>query len=94
MSKDTPRLDGGLIVRKGEAVPAVTGAAVEVPPTPAIAKAVPERTVPKGTSGTIAVTVRLDPDRYERMKVHGARQRRTNQEILVAALDAFLSATE
>jgi hypothetical protein len=46
---------------------------------------------PKGLAGTIAVTVRLDPNRYERMKIHGARQRRTNQEILVAALDAYLA---
>jgi hypothetical protein len=37
------------------------------------------------------VTVRLDPNRYERMKIHGARQRRTNQQILVAALDAYLA---
>jgi hypothetical protein len=36
------------------------------------------------------VTVRLDPARYEEMKIHGARQRLTNQEILVAALDAYL----
>jgi hypothetical protein len=39
--------------------------------------------------GTIAVTVRLNPARYERLKVHGARVRRTNQEILVEALDDY-----
>ena len=43
----------------------------------------------RGLHGTIAVTVRLDPARYERLKVHGARVRRTNQEILVEALDDF-----
>lgn len=96
MSKDAPRLDGGLIVRKGEATPAVTAA----PPTPAPAaplKAKPASThaaIPKGIAGTIAVTVRLDPDRYERLKMHGTRKRQTNQEILVAALDAFLPPPE
>lgn len=43
----------------------------------------------RGLHGTIAVTVRLDPGRYERLKVHGARHRRTNQEILVEALDRY-----
>ena len=43
----------------------------------------------RGLHGTIAVTVRLDPARYERLKVHGARARRTNQEILVEALDGY-----
>ena len=51
------------------------------PPAPPMAK---------GTQGTIAVTVRLDPTRYERMKLLGARRRRTNQDMLVAALDAYL----
>jgi hypothetical protein len=50
--------------------------------------------MPKGLAGTIAVTVRLDPDRYERLKVYGARHRLTNQEILVAALDAHLPKAE
>jgi hypothetical protein len=40
------------------------------------------------------VTVRLDPGRYERLKMHGARRRQSNQEILVAALDAFLTAAD
>ncbi|HJS86012.1 MAG TPA: hypothetical protein VJ779_11195 [Acetobacteraceae bacterium] len=44
---------------------------------------------PRGLHGTIAVTVRLDPRRYERLKIHGARLRRTNQEILVEALDRY-----
>lgn len=43
----------------------------------------------RGLHGTIAVTVRLDPRRYERLKVYGARFRRTNQEILVEALDRY-----
>ena len=40
---------------------------------------------------TIAVTVRLDEARYERLKSYGSKYRVTNQDILVAALDRFLS---
>ena len=47
---------------------------------------------PKGIAGTIAVTLRLDPGRYERLKLHGVRTRQSNQQILVDALDAYLSA--
>jgi hypothetical protein len=90
LSKDPPRLDGGLIVRKGEAVPAVTAA----PATPAQPVVAARATPPKGTAGTIAVTVRLDPERYERLKVHGARRRKTNQQIIVAALDTYLEARD
>ena len=94
MSKTPPtRLDGGLIARKGEAAPAISAPPID-PPASAPASITPEiraaSAVPKGVGGTIAVTVRLDPERYERLKMHGARQRRTNQQILVAALDAYL----
>lgn len=81
-SKATP-LAAGLLARKGEAVPAESGAPVS--------KAV-EAPHPRGTKATVAVTVRLDETRYHRLVAYGARfmPRRTNQEILVAALDAFL----
>ncbi len=91
-----PRLGGNLIVRKGEAAPAVAA----VPPAPARtverpAASKPVRaSVPHGLGGTIAVTVRLDPTRYERLKMYGVRQRRTNQELLVEAIDAFLDDRE
>ncbi len=102
MSKAPPRLDSGLIARKGEAAPAsvtiapqslATVAAPVERPEP-LARTATERPMPKGLAGTIAVTVRLDPDRYERLKVYGARHRLTNQEILVAALDAHLPKAE
>jgi hypothetical protein len=72
------------LVRKGEALPAAQDA-------PAPAAAAP----PHGTKETVAVTVRLDADRYHRLVAYGTRftPRRTNQDILVAALDAFLSRT-
>ena len=52
--------------------------------------------MPSGTHNTIAVTVRLDPDRYKRLIAYGARfaPRRKNQEIFVKALDAYLAKVE
>jgi hypothetical protein len=38
----------------------------------------------------VALTVKVDQARYESLKVLGARTRRSNQEILLAALDAYL----
>ncbi len=83
MAGKVSQLSGGLIARKGGATPAA-------PKTPK-AELVDLKPKPKGTAGTIAVTVRLDPERYEKLKMFGVRQRRTNQDILVAALDAYLS---
>ncbi len=97
MSKSPSRLEGGLIARKGEAAPTmvvspkVQGAVSDSDNAEVVSPTRPaEHSVPKGIAGTIAVTVRLDPERYERLKIHGARQRQTNQQILVAALDAYL----
>jgi hypothetical protein len=68
------------LVRKGEAK-----AALMPPPTQQAAPLRPR--APK--LGTIAVTVRLDPDRYERLKAQAAETRRSNQDIIVAALDGY-----
>lgn len=38
----------------------------------------------------VALTVKVDQPRYEALKVLGARTRRSTQEILLAALDAYL----
>jgi hypothetical protein len=92
-----PRLAGDLIVRKGAAAPAVSNPAPisDVPTTVApLAVAEGQAPVPHGLAGTIAVTVRLDPTRYERLKIYGVRQRRTNQELLVEAIDTFLDGRE
>jgi hypothetical protein len=80
--KTTP-LDGNL-VRKGEAAPAAATMPAAV------------SDIPRGTKGTIAVTVRLDPARYQRLMAYKARfpRRMKNQEILVAALDAYLAQAE
>lgn len=97
MSKSPSRLESGLIARKGEAAPTtvarstVQSVASDSDKAEVVNQTQPvERSMPKGIAGTIAVTVRLDPDRYERLKIHGARQRQSNQQILVAALDAYL----
>jgi hypothetical protein len=52
--------------------------------------------IPRGTKGTVSVTVRLDPERYKRLVAHGAQMapRVTNQQILVEALDAYLAQHE
>ena len=42
----------------------------------------------------IAVTLRLDEGRYERLKIYGLKRRLTNQQVLVQALDHILGATE
>ena len=47
--------------------------------------------LPKGReSKPIALTLKVDQARYEALKMLGARTRRSNQEILLAALDAYL----
>ena len=79
-------LSAGLIAKKGEAAPVAT---VNQPMSP-VAVA-PSATTPKGTTDTIAVTVRLDPDRYQALKIYGAKTRTSNQDVLVAALDLYLS---
>ena len=107
-NRNVSRLNAGLIARKGEAVPAAHTAPLTEPARSreavvgATAEAVlPEsqgevppshRPLPRGVQGTIAVTVRLDPARYERLKMFGVRRRRTNQEILVEAVDRYLDA--
>jgi hypothetical protein len=44
------------------------------------------------TKGTIAVTVRLDPELYIRLKSYGVsfRPRKTNQALIVDAIQAYL----
>jgi len=81
-------LDAALLARKGEAAPAGTAAHTE--------SHAGDTPMPQGTRGTIAVTVRLDPERYQRLVQYGARfvPRRTNQEILTAALEAYLAQVE
>jgi hypothetical protein len=52
----------------------------------------PAADVPHGTKDTIALTVRLDAERYRRLVAYAAGfvPRKTHQDILVEALDAYL----
>jgi hypothetical protein len=42
--------------------------------------------------GRVAFTVRLDRERYTRLKILAARRARSGQEVLLKALDAYLEA--
>jgi hypothetical protein len=88
MAREKPASLNGGLVRKGEATPAKT-------PTSAPAL-VDTPDIPHGTKGTIAITVRLDPARYQQLMAYKARfpRRIKNQEILVKALDAYLAQAE
>jgi hypothetical protein len=77
--------------------PPIPAAVAVVPPAPAVAPpALPQPAAPPvlppsaKVRATIAVTVRLDEARYERLKSYGGKHRVTNQDIIVAALDRFL----
>jgi hypothetical protein len=85
--KAAPRT-AALRARQGAAVPAGTPAHGR--------KSAPDAARPPGPKETIAVTVRLDAERYRQLVSYGARfvPRRTNQEILIAALDAFFAQVE
>jgi hypothetical protein len=97
--------------KKGEAAPAIRSFEPEPSqpsteqqpsvsaPAPAPASIPAQASTPSRLSSrvqaTIAVTVRLDEMRYERMKKWGSTDRRvTNQEIIVAALDQFFSLSD
>ncbi len=93
--------------RKGDASPAMasfeesspsTSAQTARPsPTVLLSSPIVNSPSPRLTSrvqATIAVTVRLDERRYERMKGWGTNRRVTNQEVIVAALDRFFELSD
>jgi hypothetical protein len=104
MSKSTPTpLTMPAIPKKGDAAPAihsiqmsssvpqsVTPASFPASSGPAPLPPAPLR-LSSRVRATIAVTLRLDQERYERLKNYGASRRLTNQEILIAALDRFMT---
>lgn len=76
------KLSGLLLARKD----APTATTLTTAPVPATQPAVGDGRGDK----PIALTLKVDQARYEALKVLGARTRRSNQEILLAALDAYL----
>jgi len=76
--------------KKGEALPAISSIEQAAPSAaPAVVAEPPPPRLSSRVQATIAVTVRLDERRYERMKGWGTARRVTNQEVIVAALDRF-----
>ena len=80
------------VAKKGEAAPAVHSIEQSVTPTvrTVTTDPFPSLRTPR-VRATIAVTVRLDEERYERLKGFSALRRITNQDIIVAALDRFFA---
>lgn len=75
------QLSSALVVRKGQAAPVAPATLKDAPPT-----------LP-GPAELTALTLKLDDGRYRRLKSLGMRRpRRSSQDILVAALDAYLAA--
>lgn len=120
--KPLASLSGGLLVRKGGAMPAslvfpvpefpvpepqpaprvearVTASHAAAPspraetPRPA-AQEKPVRAQGGGSpprrASTAKVSLRLDPDRHQRLRIAALHQRRSGQQLLLAALDAYL----
>jgi hypothetical protein len=89
-----------VIPKKGEAAPAVASleARHEQHHSPAVTEQQQQQPAPSRLmsriQATIAVTVRLDEARYERMKSWGTSRRVTNQEVIVAALDRFFGLSD
>jgi len=75
-----PKLSGSLLARK------------DAPETVATSSSSTDRpAVGEGRGDKpIALTVKVDQARYEALRALGASTRRSNQQILLAALDAFL----
>ena len=99
MSKNSPApLTLPVIPKKGQAVSALRSIeAPAAPPADRSAASTPDSfPLPRSSrvKATIAVTVRLDEPRYERLKGISLSQRITNQDIIVAALDRLFAALE
>jgi len=99
MSKNAPApLTLPVIPKKGQAVPALQSIeAPAAPPASRRAASTPDLfPLPRSSrvKATIAVTVRLDEARYERLKSISLSQRITNQDIIVAALDRLFAGLE
>jgi hypothetical protein len=96
MSKSTPA--PLTLPKKGEATPAITSFEGQQHSSPPLPEQPPKAAssasrLASRVQPTIAVTVRLDESRYERMKTWGTVRRVTNQEVIVAALDRFFATT-
>jgi hypothetical protein len=100
MSKAAPTpLMMPAVAKKGDASPAVKSFDEPRPepvpnPAPETSPAAAAPRLLSRVQATIAVTVRLDETRYERVKSWGTGRRVTNQEIIVASLDRFFALSD
>jgi hypothetical protein len=80
--KKTASLGAGLIATKGKAAPSAE-----------IQRSSQEQTSvqPKAAEKRIAITVKLLEGPYQRMKIYGASNRKTNQDMLEEALEEYLA---
>ena len=85
MSKQRAPLTGAIFQKKGEAAPAaVTPVAPTVKAAPV---AMPE---PIASAKRMALTVKLDPQTYDRLKLLAFRSRHSHQDLLERAVLALL----
>lgn len=91
--KKAARMDSSLIARKGQATPTPY---LDTENVPATNHPVPERAEVPGTLPVLSVgavrslTVKLDASRYKALRQLGVDEDRTHQDIMVAALDAYM----
>lgn len=96
------RLEGGLLARKGQALPTSTAyprLAASQPDAPSAALGQACLGTPAGEkpparragSDRVALTLRLDRERYTRLKIVAARHAQSGQSVLLEALDAYLA---
>ena len=90
--KKPARMDSSLIARKGHATPTPHADTNDTPAE----KSVLERTEVPATASSLplgaikSLTVKLDAGRYKALRQLGVDEDRTHQDIMVAALDAYL----
>jgi hypothetical protein len=91
-SKKAARIDSSLIARKGQASPAhiiASDAQTENGDAAGEQPRKPDQVQPLGP--TKSLTVKLDAERYKALRQLGVDEDRTHQDIMVAALDAYLA---
>lgn len=87
MSKQRAALTGAIFQKKGEAAPAA------VTPITPVAKAAPvATTAPIASAKRMALTVKLDPQTYDRLKLLAFKSRASHQDLLERAVLSLLKA--
>ena len=84
MSKQRAALTGSIFQKKGEAAPAAVAPAAPIVKVPA---AMPEPII---SARRMALTVKLDPRTYDRLKLLAFKSRASHQDLLERAVLALL----